>query len=291
MGKLLVTGASGFLGWHVCQLAQQQGWEVYGTYHTHPVEIPGVLLQRVDLKDFAELKQLLEAIQPTAVIHTAAQSKPNTCQVDPDGTYEVNVTASCNLAGLCGDRTLPYIFTSTDQVFNGQAAPYRETDPVSPLNHYGTQKVAAEVGILERYPNAAVCRMPLMFGAAPIASNFLQLFAQTLRAKQELRLFADEFRTPVGGHTAAQGLLWAIAHVQGLIHLGGKERISRYEFGCLMVEVLELPTTGLRSCSQKDVPMAAPRPPDVSLDSSKAFSLGYAPPPIRAELTALKGQL
>jgi dTDP-4-dehydrorhamnose reductase len=57
------------------------------------------------------------------------------------------------------------------------------------------------------------------------------------------------------------------------------------------VEVLELPSEGLKACRQADVKMAAPRPPDVSLDSSKAFSLGYAPLSLREELEALKGRI
>ncbi|MCA1992664.1 MAG: sugar nucleotide-binding protein, partial [Coleofasciculus sp. S288] len=87
-----------------------------------------------------------------------------------------------------------------------------------------------------------------------------------------------------------QGLLLALANVYGLIHLGGKDRVSRYDFGRLLVEVLELPETGLKSCRQADVKMAAPRPSDVSLDSSKAFALGYSPLSLREELEGLRGQ-
>jgi dTDP-4-dehydrorhamnose reductase len=67
--------------------------------------------------------------------------------------------------------------------------------------------------------------------------------------------------------------------------------VSRYEFGCLMAEVLELPQEKLKGCLQKEVPMSAPRAADVSLDSSKAFSLGYQPLSLREELEALRGQV
>jgi dTDP-4-dehydrorhamnose reductase len=175
-------------------------------------------------------------------------------------------------------------------VFDGLNAPYQETDPVSPLHRYGEQKAEAEIEILKSYPKAAVCRMPLMFGiASPTANGFLQPFVQALREGRELKLFVDEIRTPVSSKMAAQGLLLALQKVQGLIHLGGKERISRYDFGLLMSDVLELPTNSLKSARQQDVKMSAPRPSDVSLDSSEAFALGYAPPSIREELEQLKG--
>ena len=287
MKKLLITGASGFLGWHLCQIAKQK-WEVYGTYFSHTLEIPGIKMLKVDLVDFQELKQIFDAVQPAAVIHTAAISQPNFCQTHPDESHAINVTASCNIAGLCADSSISCAFTSTDLVFDGLNAPYRETDPVCPVNIYGEQKVMAEEGMLKRYPMTAICRMPLMFGnETPTATSFIQPFIQTLKQGKELNLFIDEFRTPVSGKTAAKGLLLALEKVNGLIHLGGKEIISRYDFGRLLVEVFQLAPDGLKGCQQKDVKMAAPRPSDVSLDSSKAFSLGYQPLSLREELQDL----
>ncbi len=291
MQKLLVTGASGFLGWHICQLAAAN-WQVYGTSCARSVAIPSTTVLKLDLTDFQQLKAAFQTLQPDAVIHLAAQSSPNLCETQPDASYQMNVTVSCNIAGLCADLGIPCGFTSSDLVFDGTSAPYRESDRPSPISRYGEQKALAEAGMLERYPATAVCRMPLMFGAVPShASSFIQSFITTLRAEKELRLFVDEFRTPVSGTTAAQGLLLALQKVQGMIHLGGRERISRYDFGRLMVDVLQLPTTGLKSCRQQDVPMPAPRPADVSMDSSKAIALGYNPPSLRAELAALIGKV
>ena len=287
MKRLLITGASGFLGWHICQLAKTE-WEVYGTYFSHSLKIPGVKMVKVNLAEFQELKNIFNDINPTAVIHTAAHSQPNFCQTHPEESYTINVTASCNIAGLCADYAIACAFTSTDLVFDGLNAPYQETDAVSPVSIYGEQKVKAEVGMLERYPHTAVCRMPLMFGiATPTAKSFIQPFLETLQAGKELNLFIDEFRTPASGTTAAKGLLLALEKVQGLIHLGGKERISRYDFGKLLVEVFQITDAKLQGCRQQDVKMAAPRPADVSLDSSKAFALGYKPLSLKEELTAL----
>jgi dTDP-4-dehydrorhamnose reductase len=86
-------------------------------------------------------------------------------------------------------------------------------------------------------------------------------------------------------------LLLALDKAPDLLHLGGRERISRYEFGRLMGEVFDLPQARLIPCRQQDVPMPAPRPADVSLDSAKAIGLGYDPPSLRNELISLKGFL
>ncbi|QIZ70290.1 SDR family oxidoreductase [Oxynema aestuarii] len=288
MKRLLLTGASGFLGWNLAQVTTKT-WEVFGTYFCHSPSVKGIESFQIDLRDFQAVKDLFNTVRPEAVIHTAASSQPNFCELHPKESHEINVSATCNLAGLCADRGIPFVFTSTDLVFNGLNPPYRELDPVCPVSMYGEQKVMAELGVLERYPEAVVCRMPLMFGeAGPTATSFLQPMLAKLRSGERLRLFVDEFRTPVSGKTAALGLLLALEKGRGLLHLGGRESLSRYEFFELAIDVFELNDAAIAPCFQKDVKMAAPRPPDVSLDSSKAVALGYQRPTIREELEQLR---
>jgi dTDP-4-dehydrorhamnose reductase len=288
MKKLLVTGASGFLGWNLCQLARSH-WQVYGTYFSQEIAIPGVEIDRVDFRNFQQLQQYFQTLQPDGVVHTAACSQPNFCQLHPETSYAVNVTASGYIADLCAEANIPCVFTSTDLVFDGLNPSYRETDRVCPINIYGEQKVEAERLMRDRYPRAAICRMPLMFGVVPpTATTFIQPFLKTLRAGERLSLFMDEFRTPVSGTTAARGLLLALEKWEGILHLGGTERISRYDFGRLLVEVFNFSDAKIDACRQADVPMAAPRSPDVSMDSSLARSLGYLTLPLREELERVR---
>jgi len=290
MRRLLVTGASGFLGWHVCQLARAQ-WEVTGTVRTQTVTLPGVALRQVDLTDPEAIARLLDAVQPDAVIHAAARSKPNDCQQHPEATYAANVTATVALARQCGAAGVPFAFTSTDLVFDGQHAPYAEGDPVAPLSVYGQQKAQAEREVLAVHPEAVVCRMPLMFGSVPpTATTFLQFFLKALRAGEPLRVFVDEYRTPVSGATAARGLLLAL-QTRGILHLGGRERVSRYEFAHLLAQVMGLAPELLQPCQLDEMPMAAPRAADVALISDRAYALGYDPPSLRQELAALQTQV
>lgn len=293
MAKLFVTGASGFLGWRLCQVAQQQGWQVCGTYASHPVGIPGVELAPVDICDGRSVEALMNRWKPDAVVHAAAQARPAICQQRPDETYRINVCAPEAIAALCAKRSIPLVFTSTDQVFDGLNAPYRESAIVSPVSVYGHQKAEAEQRVFVAYPDAVVARMPLMFGEAPAhATSFLQDFLKILRAGQKLTLFTDEYRTPVSNTTAARGLLIALEKAQGgLLHLGGRERLSRYEFGLKMIDVFDLPLALIHPCTQASVSTGAPRSPDTSMDSTRAFALGYAPPAIQEELELLKGKV
>jgi len=287
MKKLLVTGASGFLGWNLCKYARDF-YEVKGLYHRNQVSIKNVTMLQSDLTDITSLRSMFDLITPDAVIHTAAASDPNYCQQHKNETELLNIEVSFLLAQFCRERTIPFVFTSTDLVFDGTRAPYDEQSPVCPVNIYGKQKAVAEKRITEIYAGAVICRMPLMFGdTPPNCKRFLQLWIEQIKAGKKLNLFTDEFRTPVSALDASKGLLMACENLHGIIHLGGHERISRYDFGRLLVQQLNFSDDTITGCRQCDVPMAAPRPKDVSLDSSKAFAMGYNPGNIYSELKKL----
>lgn len=286
--RLLITGASGFLGWHLARAAQAT-WQVEGTYHRHAPPLPGVKLHCIDLTAAIALNDWLAQVAPAAVIHTAALSQPNRCEQEPDLSYKVNVEATRALAQFCGSRHIPFVFTSTDQVFDGQAAPYDETSLPSPISVYGRHKAEAEAIIQAAHPNAVICRLPLLYGPpSPTAECFLQGFLRTLGAGQPLHLFTDEFRTPVYVEDAAAGLLLALEKATGLLHLGGPDRSSRYDFGLRLAEVFGFDKRLLVPSQQADVVMPAPRPADMSSRSPRAFELGYRPCGIVAGLTAVK---
>lgn len=79
MKRLLVTGASGFLGWNICRQAAGPDWEMFGTCFSHPTTIPETSMIRVDLTRFKDLKKLFASVRPDALIHTAATAKPDFC--------------------------------------------------------------------------------------------------------------------------------------------------------------------------------------------------------------------
>lgn len=289
--RLFITGASGFLGWNICQIASSD-WEVYGLCNRHPISLPAVVQIKADLKDYKKIKELFQAAKPDAVIHTAAASSPDACQRNPQGTYPVNVAASGSLAGLCADAAIPLVYTSSDLVFDGANAPYDENALPAPANIYGEQKLAAEREIRRRHPKSVICRMPLMFGYSGSShQTFMHAMIKRIKAKQPVHLFDDEFRTPVDAKSAARGLLLALDFQFPVIHLGGKRRFSRYEMGVRLETVLGVHRSRIIPVSQRTMPPgSAPRPADVSLDSRKAFSTGYDPADFEAALLSMLQQ-
>jgi dTDP-4-dehydrorhamnose reductase len=288
MKTLLVTGASGFLGWNICQEVKSD-WSIFGTYFSHPVSIPDVTLIRADLTILNTIKRVFKEVKPDAVIHTAAISNPNFCQENRKTSYKINTEAAINIAGLCSDSEIPCLFTSSDLVFDGNNPPYSEEDEPSPVNVYGEQKVMAEIGMKNRYTSVVICRMPLMFGSSgPSATSFIQPLLNQMKLGVEVNLFVDEYRTPLSGKNAAEGLMIALKELPDIIHIGGLERISRYEFGKLLMRIFNIPNAKLNPCSQRDLKMAAMRPLDVSFDCAKAKKLGFQPDTIKVSLQKLK---
>jgi len=287
MKTLLVTGASGVLGWNVCATAREW-WRTVGIAHRHPIDLPGVSRLTCDLTHPGELRRLFEGVAPEAVVHCAAVASPDLCEAQPDESRRINVDVTADIADLCVRAGIPCAFVSTDLVFDGTRPPYREGDPVSPISVYGGQKAAAERAVRERHPGAVICRLPPIFGdPGPASVSFIHPWIAALRGGGELRLFVDEFRTPVGARTAATGLLMALGVGNGILHLGGRERISRYDLGILLAGVLGADAGLVTPGRRRDRTGGAPRPPDVSLDSSRAYALGYDPPSLREELTTL----
>ena len=288
--KLLITGASGFLGRLLCTLAAEK-WVVTGINHRHPVDIPGVASVRADLTDAAQVKALVAAVHPQAMIHAAAVAKPAVCEQQPQSTEVLNVQVPEGLASLCAGLGIPFLFVSTDLVFDGQQAPYDESCPVHPVCVYGRQKVRAEAAVTARYADALVCRLPLMFGVAGHPGhNFTWQMLTTLHQGRPVKLFTDEFRTPVDNVSAARGLLSVLGRARGVLHLGGRTRISRYDFGTLLADRMGAASSLLEPVTIESMPTGVARSPDCSLDSRKAYGLGYDPTPLDAAVRVVVAQ-
>jgi dTDP-4-dehydrorhamnose reductase len=288
---LLITGASGLLG-HALVEAAEPAWRVVGTWHRHKPHHPIGRWIRMDLADGSVLPELIEAVRPAAVIHAAAIAQPGRCRQDPDETEVVNVNVPGDLAEICAVRAIPLVFTSTDLVFDGKNPPYNETASPRPLNVYGEQKARAEALVLARWPGALVCRLPLMIGVSPYGEdNFTFQMLTAIAGNRPVTLFEDEFRTPVDIWSAARGILQFIGRRSGLLHLGGRTRVSRLEIGLWAAEMLQVAPTMITSAAIRDLPKAASRAADCSMDSGQAFELGYDPVEVREAIRRAIGRL
>jgi dTDP-4-dehydrorhamnose reductase len=282
--RILITGASGFLGYALCRQAARW-WTVYATIHRRPVTTAPVVPLRVDLRNEGGVRRLFQEVRPQAVIHAAAVTRLDQCQRDPQVSFAINVTAAATIARRCAHAAIPMVFTSTDLVFDGRHPPYAEADQPSPLSHYGEQKAIAEARIRHIHPGAIICRLPLMFGLSHGEGvDFTSQMIRGILSGQPVRLFVDEFRTPVDIHSATKGLLQTLTWPGGIYHMGGRDRVSRFAMGAIVAERLAATQGLLQPIRAAETAGADMRPRDVSLDSRTAFQRGYSPRPVKQSL-------
>ena len=271
--RLVVTGASGFLGGHICARLDNES-ETMALYHRNPQQKFGLNWRQCDLTNRRDLGQV-RRFRPDVIIHTAAMSNLDQCEKFPKLAWDVNVTATKNLAFLASDLDCRLIFTSTDMVFDGAGQFYREHDPINPISLYGQTKVTAEECIQTSCCNYVIARVALIYGRPQLGgASFLQWLEQRLGDRQTVELYKDQFRTPIWADNLVECLLeLAKNDFVGTLHLGGANRIDRYQFGLQFCEIAGYDKSLLRSISMKVHQMEAPRPADLSLSIEKAKSL------------------
>jgi dTDP-4-dehydrorhamnose reductase len=272
--RWLVTGASGQLGGYLLRHLRDPGEEVVAWSGSVCGEVCGVPLRVVDLTDADALATAFRDARPQAVIHAAALARVDECIRDPKRARRVNTDATAHLAELAGDTGARFVYVSTDLVFDGECAPYRESDPPQPLSVYGHTKADGETAALA-VPRTVVARVSLLFGPTLTGRpGFFDGLIASLRAGRQVTMFADEWRTPLAMPAAAAALVEiARSDVTGILHIGGPDRLSRLEMGQCIADHLGASRSALISGSRNSVAATEPRARDVSLDSSRWRSL------------------
>ncbi|MGH7227061.1 MAG: SDR family oxidoreductase [Gemmataceae bacterium] len=270
--RLLVTGASGQLGSYILRECRRQGQTVIAWSGRRQGELFGCRLRPVDLAESDTIATAFRDTRPDRVVHAAALAVVSDCHREPRRAEQINTRGSAILAELADQAKVPLVYVSTDMVFDGEHAPYREEDAVAPLSVYGRTKADAERAVIA-YPRNTVARVPLLFGPTLIdRPTFFDRQVLAPRQGQPVALFHDEWRTPLSLLTAARALL-ALADPLGLLHVGGPERLSRMEMGRRLADFLGGDPATIVSVSRGSVAAAEPRPADLSLDSSRWRSL------------------
>jgi dTDP-4-dehydrorhamnose reductase len=263
-----ITGTGGLIGHHLVQTAPPG----LGQRQVIPLT-----RQRLDLLDTRRVDEEFQRTQPSLVIHCAALSRSPDCQADPALARRINVHATAQLHELA--RDIPFVFFSTDLVFDGETGNYQETDPVNPLSVYAETKVEAERVVLAN-PRHTVIRTSLNCGVSPTGDRgFDEQLRTAWKQGQNLRMFTDEFRCPIPAEVTAQAV-WelALSGQSGLFHLAGAERLSRWQIGQLYAARSPELCPKLEPASRREY-TGAPRPPDTSLDCGKVQAkLSFALP-------------
>lgn len=263
-----ITGSGGLIGSYLVRTAASSAAE----WRVRPLDRAAL-----DLADPVAMHDLFHREQPAAILHCAAISKTPACQADPALARQINVDATARLAELAAD--IPFVFFSTDLVFDGRAGNYDESAAPNPLNVYAETKVEAERLVL-RNPAHTVVRTSLNGGVSPTGDRgFNEELRRAWTAGRLLSLFTDEFRCPLPAAITARAV-WELLSLgqPGLYHLAGAERLSRWEIGQLLATRWpEL--RGQMTAESLQSHQGPPRAPDTSLNSARLQRLLSFPLP------------
>jgi dTDP-4-dehydrorhamnose reductase len=254
-----ITGANGLIGNYLVQTAPRFAprWRVRA-------------LTRNDfnLLDFKTVACEFKKDSPQLVIHCAAISVVSEAQKNPALAKKINVEATKFLAELATE--IPFVFFSTDLIFDGRQGNYSENDLPNPLHLYGETKIAAEEIVL-RNPKHLVVRTSINGGISRAGNRgFNEQLKSSLQNSSGMKLFTDEFRSPIfAGETARA--VWELVekNCAGIFHVAGAEKLSRFQIGELLLKRWPEIKTKIEVGSAKDFP-GPPRALDTSLDISKA---------------------
>lgn len=276
--RLAVTGANGGLG--RAFLEQVPGHhEVHAFGHADlPVE------------DYHAVMQTLVPLQPEAILHFAAMTKVDACELEEPAAFGVNATGSRNVALAARAAGARLLAVSTDYVFSGsKGSEYHEHDEPSPINVYGRSKLAGERAVRELVPESYIVRTAWVFGAG---EDFVSSSVRNLAAGRTAGGIIDLHGTPTYVRHLAERLLPVLMSGRyGTFHLGGPERVSFHELLSRAKSLGNLPGE-LTEQKAGDLNRPAPRPVDSSLTTLVAGEAGIATmPPLDEALTDLLGRI
>jgi dTDP-4-dehydrorhamnose reductase len=181
------------------------------------------------------------------------------CESDPAWATAANHTGPLALARAASN--IPFIFFSTDYVFDGAAGPYAEADDPNPLSVYGRSKLDGERSILDAHPTALVLRTTTVYGPDPQHKNFLYTLQRLLSDGKPMRVPTDQLATPTyNDDLAAASIALVEQGHTGLLHIAGPDFLSRYDFALEACKILGLDPSTMSPVTTPELHQKAARP-------------------------------
>jgi dTDP-4-dehydrorhamnose reductase len=293
MQKILITGASGFIGSALAAALYETGlYSLVLAYNTRkPAALPGAAAEMLDITDKTKLAYILELHRPDAVINTAALSKPDYCEQNPAHCWAANAEAAAEIAAICRKIDAYLLHFSTDLVFSGAEAAYTEEAETLPLSEYGRSKAQSELLLAQSGCKHSIVRTSQVYGsdARGIPSGFIGWVVQSAQSRQKINIADDQFRCPTYLPDLVNACIKLIgAKKEGIYHLSGNECRSVYSYAMEICSTWGLSAASVQPVLTAQLNEPAKRPLRTNLDTGKAYiMLGYTPRSLRDGLKAV----
>jgi dTDP-4-dehydrorhamnose reductase len=221
---ILVTGASGQIGFDVARLLEPHG------------DVIAADRASLDLADPDAIVAAVRGAKPALIVNAGAYTAVDRAESETELARAVNGRAPGILAEEAKRLGALLVHYSTDYVFDGKSAtPYREDAPAAPLNVYGRTKLEGEQAVAAAGRHSLVFRTSWVYGLR--GRNFLLTIRRLAAERDEISIVADQVGVPNWSRSLAEatvrivaaGLSHAVERA-GLYHLSATGHASWYEF-------------------------------------------------------------
>ena len=265
MKRILITGSNGLLGQKIVELlSRSSSYNLLLTSKQEQsvFEEETLPYRQLDATDKQEVRKVVDEIEPDVIIHTAAMTNVDQCEIEREAAWRSNVGSMENLvhaAKLVGARV---IHLSTDYVFDGKNGPYDECARPNPLGYYGRTKLASEnvlhtSGILH-----TIVRTMVLYGVGyGVKLNFILWLLKNLSEGKPIKVVDDQ----IGNPTLVDDLAYAIIKIMelertGLYHIAGPDLVSRYDFALAFAQAFNFKPELITPIKTTALKQPAPRP-------------------------------
>jgi dTDP-4-dehydrorhamnose reductase len=273
--KILITGSNGLLGQQLIKHCLENSIDFVATSkgENRNPDCPQSNYIPLDITYEQWVQSVFNETKPTHVIHTAAITNVDQCELEPELCHNVNVEGTRNLIEASANQKAHFQLLSTDFVFDGEKGNYSEKDEINPLSVYAESKATAEEFTQQYEYNWSIVRTIIVYGIGNnlSRSNLIIWAKGALEEGTTINIIDDQFRAPTYADDLAKGCIEILLrHEIGIFHLCGPETMSIYEivqriavhYGYSMQNVHKISTAKLNQ--------PAKRPPRTGFDISKA---------------------
>ncbi|HIP31464.1 MAG TPA: SDR family oxidoreductase, partial [Crocinitomicaceae bacterium] len=271
--RILITGSNGLLGQKLVALCQEKNIKYFATSkgENRNSTCPENHYYELDITNQDAVNNVFNRLQPTHVIHTAAITNVDFCELNPDDCELVNVKATEYLINASNSVNAHFQLLSTDFVFDGEKGDYNEEDEVNPLSIYAVSKVKGEVLTQRLANNWSVVRTIIVYGNGEnlSRSNLIDWAKGALEKGDEINIIDDQFRAPTFSEDLAAGCMGIIENNEkGIFHISGPETMSIYKIVERIAAYFSFSMDKVNKISSSTLDQPAKRPPKTGFDLS-----------------------
>ncbi|TSA36924.1 MAG: dTDP-4-dehydrorhamnose reductase [Porphyromonadaceae bacterium] len=298
MIKILLTGANGLVGQTLAGKIQLlHGFELLAT-SASDCKVKGVEPVRFSIMDITspdQVNTIFDRFKPDVVIHCAALTQVDPCELNPDLCDKVNIEGTRLVAKAAEESGARFIYLSTDFVFDGLNGPYSEDDQPNPVSVYGWSKLQGEFITRSLKVPWIIVRTILVYGFTPSMSRFNMVtwVRDSLINHKPIRLVDDQFRMPTLVDDLADGIIRIIKRDKtGIYHLSGPEMTSVLDFAVQTARFFNLDESLISPVHSDSLNQPGRRPVSTGFILEKAIGeLDYAPRNLNQGLTVARNLL